>query len=82
MAKTLPSVVDLLQEHGPLLSSDVSRMYREMGLSDSAARQRANRRSDEVKQLYGLPFPRGARFLYVEGEFGDARFYSALIVRL
>ncbi len=32
--------------------------------------------------LYGLPFPRGARFLYLEGEFGDARFYSALINRL
>lgn len=82
MARTLPDVVDLLQENGPLLSSDVSRKYREMGLSDSAARQRTNRRSDEVKQLYGLPFPRGARFLYLEGEFGDARFYSALIVRL
>lgn len=82
MVKSLPTVVDLLNEHGPMLSSDISRIYRRMGVNDSAARQRVNRRSDEVKTLYGLPFPKGARFLYIEGDFGDLRFYRALISKL
>lgn len=82
MVKPFPSVVELLQEHGPLLSSDVSKHYRDMGVKESAARQRVNRRSDEVKTLYGLPFPKGAQFLYLDGEFGDQRFYLALIGKL
>lgn len=65
-----------------MLSSDISKTYREMGLKEEAARQRVRRRSDEVKTLYGLPFPKGAQFLYVEGDFGDDRFYRALISKL
>lgn len=82
MVKSLPTVVDILNEHGAMLSSDISKMYREMGLKEAAARQRVNRRSEEVKTLYGLPFPKGAQFLYVEGDFGDGRFYRALITKL
>ena len=82
MTKSFPSVADLLNEHGPLLISDLSRLYREMGLSESAARQRVHRRSDEVKTLFGLSFPRGARFLYIEDDFGDQRFYVSLINKL
>ena len=82
MNKSLPTIVDLLREHGPMLSGEISKLYRDMGLSESAARQRVNRRSNEVRPLFGLPFPRGARFLYLEGEFGDQRFYQSLIEKL
>ncbi len=82
MTNHLPSIVDLLQENGPLLTSDISKMYRDMGLGESAARQRVSRRPEEVKSLYGLPFPKGARFLYLEGDFGDKRFFRSLIAKL
>lgn len=82
MAQEPNSVEKLLRIHGPMLSSDISAIYRKQGLSSSAARQRVNRRSDAVKTLYGLPFPKNAKFLYLEGEFGNSKFYDALIKKL
>ncbi len=82
MKKSFPTIVDLLHENGPMLSGEIAKIYRDMGLSEGAARQRVNRRSEEVKVLFGLPFPRGARFMYLEGEFGDQRFYLSLINKL
>ena len=82
MTGKIPSVVELLRENGPLLTSDISKMYREMGVGESAARQRVRRRSEEAKTLTGLPFPKNARFLFLEGDFGDVRFFKVLIEKL
>ncbi len=82
MAKEIRSVDELLSIHGPMLTSDISAIYRDQGLSATAARQRVRRRSDAVKTLHGLPFPKNAKFLYLEGEFGNRKFYDALIKKL
>jgi hypothetical protein len=82
MTKRIESVERLLGIHGPMLTSDISAIYRDQGLSASAARQRVSRRSDVVKTLHGLPFPKNSKFLYLEGAFGDQNFINALIKKL
>lgn len=82
MPKTIPSVDSLLKKHGPLLTSDISKIYRKKGLSETAARQRVNRRSSSVQTLNGLPFPKRSKFLYLEGEFGSTQFFNALVLKL
>lgn len=52
---------------------------RESGVSPEAARQRLSRLPEGVRVLYGLPFPKRARFIYLEGQFGTAQYWDALI---
>lgn len=82
MSKSFPSVTDLLQAHGPMLSSDLSKLYREMGLKEEAARQRVSRRSKKIKKLNGLTFSKNAQFLYLEEDFGKKQFYQNLLAKL
>ncbi len=82
MAKKTLSVERILSSYGPMLTSDVSALYRKQGVGAEAARQRVSRRSDAVKTLKGLSFPKNARFLYLEGDFGSSRFFTALIKKL
>jgi hypothetical protein len=52
---------------------------RDAGVSPEAARQRLSRLPEEVRVLYGVPFPRRARFIYLEDQFGTDQYWSALI---
>src|SRR5205823_6083032 len=40
---------------------------------------RLSRLPEEVRVLYGVPFPRRARFIYLEDQFGTDQYWSALI---
>ncbi len=48
------------------------------GVSAEAARQRLSRLPNNVRVLYGIPFPKRARFLYLDGQFGSAAYWDAL----
>ena len=72
-------ISDLLAEVGPALTTDLARHLMAQGVSYAAARQRISRRSEEVRVLHGLPFPRRSRFIYLESQFGTKEYWDALI---
>jgi len=72
-------IVRLLQEYGPSLSSDIAAILRKEGKSPEAARQIVSRYPEEVRVLHGLPFPKRARFMYLEKQFPTERYWKALI---
>lgn len=73
------TIVKILSKHGPATTSRVAELLRQTGLSPEAARQRVSRLPDDVRVLYGLPFPKRARFIYLEAQFGTDRYWAALI---
>src|SRR6185312_13840011 len=73
------TILSLLAHHGPGLTSDLAVELQKQGLSAAAARQRLSRLPEEVKTLYGLPFPKRARFIYLESQFGKDAYWDALI---
>lgn len=72
-------VETLLRSEGPCLSSDPAQKLEARGLSLAAARQRVSRGGPRVRRLSGLTFPKRARFVYHEGDFGSDRYWSALV---
>lgn len=73
----------ILRNHGPSLSSEVSRiLIEEHGMTPAAARQRVRRRPDTIRSLAYLKFPHNARFLYLREEYGAPRFWGKLIAAL
>ena len=72
-------LTDLLRRFGPMTTSRAAQILQESGLSALAARQRIARRSDGVLKLNGLTFPKRARFIYLESDFGTERYWTALI---
>ena len=69
----------ILSRQGPQLSSDLCReLVEKHGLSPAAARQRVSR-ATEVKRLAYLPFPRNARFIYLQRDYGAPRFWDSLV---
>lgn len=82
MAKQYKNVEQILKLKGAMLSSKVSQIFQDQGLSAAAARQRIFRRSASVKTLHGLPFTKNAKFLYLEGEFGTPKFFDNLLREL
>lgn len=73
------AIEDLLAEHGPGLTSDLAEVLCASGLSPATARKRLSRRTNEVRSLHGLPFPKKARFLYLDYQFGTDEYWDALI---
>ncbi len=73
------SILRLLARLGPSLTSDLALELRKSGISPAAARQRLSRLPEEVKTLFGLPFPKRARFIYLQDQFGTAEYWDALI---
>jgi hypothetical protein len=71
-------IVQLLQHYGPSLSSDIAAILRQEGKSPEAARQFVSRLPEGVHVLHGLPFPKRARFLYLEKQFPTDRYWNAL----
>lgn len=78
MAKN-DNIISLLHERGPSLTSDLGAHLRSTGLSDTAARKRLSRRPEGVMALKGITFPKRARFLYLERQFGTSQYWTALI---
>ena len=73
------NLLNILTQHGPMTTSGVTRILQESGLSPAAARQRVSRRPRGIRTLHGLPFPKRARFIYLESDFATDRYWTALI---
>ena len=72
-------VKDFLNTHGPCLSSEISaHVSRSLKISPQAARQRVSRARGDVKRLAYLVFPRRARFVYLEHQFGSPVYWERL----
>ncbi|GEM_PF-240376 len=69
----------LLKRHGPGLTSDLARRLEASGLSPEAARQKIHRGAPGVLKLAGLTFPKNARFIYLESQFGRDVYWDALV---
>lgn len=73
-----PIVVFLMRE-GPQLSTTVTAyLCSVLGISEVAARQRVSRAKFPVKRLGIITFPRKARFLYLEQQFGSPYYWKSL----
>ncbi|GAW65513.1 plasmid-like protein [Geoanaerobacter pelophilus] len=68
----------MLMAHGPCLSTEVTRMLEEQGLSADAARKRVSRGFFGLKHLAELKFPRNSKFLYLQHDYLSDRYYRAL----
>ena len=76
MSKTLN---DLLELNGPCLTTDLTNLVvKECKISEEAARKRVSRGSSEIRRLAHLPFPKKARFLYFQKDYGSALYWKAL----
>ncbi len=74
---------DYLKHQGPSLTSEVSdHLVKSLGLSPAAARKRVSRTSDDVKRLAFITFPRKARFIYLQGQFGSPDYWRRLVAAL
>jgi hypothetical protein len=72
-------VTSLLRAFGPALTSRLAEHMRADGVSPAAARQRLSRLPEDVRVLFGLPFPKRARFIYLEDQWGSSSYWNALI---
>jgi hypothetical protein len=74
------SLIALLRQAGPSLSTELVERLVAAGVSPAAARQRIARgaRDFDVVKLAGIRFQHNARFLYVADQFGDADFWRAV----
>jgi hypothetical protein len=76
-------LIDILRSQGPALSSDLAEiLVAEHGLTREAARQRVSRGGSGIKKLGYLTFPRNARFVYLEQQFGAPEYWKNLIKAL
>lgn len=72
-------VETILKQIGPSLSSEVAvEVARRANISAAAARQRVSRATGKVRKLAGVPFPRNARFVYLEQDFGSPQYWGRL----
>lgn len=71
-------IAQLLYDKGPSLSNHIAEILRSEGKTPEAARQIVSRLPPNVRVLYGLPFPKRARFLYLEHHYGTERYWDAL----
>lgn len=69
----------VLKQIGPSLSSELAaEIAKRANISPAAARQRLSRATGKVRKLAGVTFPRNARFLYLEQDFGSSIYWSRL----
>ncbi|KVW61710.1 hypothetical protein [Burkholderia ubonensis] len=72
----------LLQDHGPILSTELTRLLVDKHkLTPAAARKRVSRLGPDIARLY-LAFPRNARFVYLKKDFGSPEYWQSLIKAL
>jgi hypothetical protein len=63
---------------GPCVSSDLAAaLVKDYGLTPANARQKVSR-STSIKRLAHLPFPRNARFVYLQADYASPQFWRAL----
>jgi hypothetical protein len=72
------TVAQALKRLGPCLTSDLIRDFVAGGMAEAAARKKISRAQMEYTRLAGLRFTKNARFIYLESQFGTAKFWEAL----
>jgi hypothetical protein len=73
-------VEKFLKTNGPSLSSEVSKhLVSTLKISPVAARKRVSRATGEVRRLGYVTFPRKARFMYLQQQFGSPYYWGKLI---
>lgn len=76
-------IENFLESHGPCLSSEVAdHLVTSVGISPVAARKRVSRLAGNVRRLGYVTFPRKARFLYLEQQFGSPIYWEKLVEAL
>jgi len=79
----MDAIEKLLNETGPCLSTELARLLVEQyGLTPEAARKRISRQTGSIKRLAYLKFPRNARFVYLQNQYGSPWFWDALVKAL
>ncbi len=73
-------IEETLRDVGPALSNEVTTyLVEQFGMSPAAARKRVSRVGGDVRRLAGITFPRKARFLYLQQQFGSPWFWGRLV---
>lgn len=76
-------IENYLRTHGPCLTSDVSEyLATDLRLTPAAARKRVSRAKRQVRRLSHISFPRKARFIYLQEQFGSPTFWDRLVEKL
>ncbi len=73
-----PYTKDLLRELGPGLTTRYIAELVATGVSETAARKRVQRASDDYQRLAGIRFEKNARFIYRPEDYGDILFWTRL----
>ena len=76
-------IENYLRHHGPCLSSELSEyLVNDQKLTPTAARKRVSRAKGQVHRLSYISFPRKARFIYLQEQFGSPTFWDRLVEKL
>lgn len=76
---TLNQVQFILEQNGPLLTSDIKEiLMKNNEISDIAARQQVSRTKGDVKRLRSFSFPKNEFFLFLENQYKTDKFYLNL----
>ena len=79
----MDAIEKLLKESGPCLSTELAgRLIEQYGLTPEAARKRISRQPASVRRLAYLKFPRNARFVYLQDQYGSPWFWDARVKAL
>jgi len=79
----MPDLIEnILSRQGPCISTELAQLLQDQhGLTADAARQRISRHKN-IKRLAYVTFPRNARFVYLQRDYGSTRFWDALTAAL
>lgn len=73
-------IEDFLYKYGPCLSSEITTyLIQTLRISPEAARKRVSRLTGNVRRLSYVTFPRKARFMYLEQQFGSPFYWEKLV---
>jgi len=73
------AVTIFLERSGPSLSSDVVEfLVTSLGVAPATARKRVSRATGDIKKLGYITFPRKARFVYLQKDFGSPLYWAKL----
>ena len=76
-------VENYLESYGPSLSNEVSEyLVNDLKLAPATARKRVSRAKGQVRRLAYITFPRRARFIYLQQQFGSPLYWEGLVEKL
>ena len=67
-----------MESHSPCLSTEITRLLVKKGMKEPAARQRVSRGFAGMSKLTYLSFPKKAKFIYLQRDYGTPKYWQAL----